>query len=177
MKKIMMTLAAALIAVSASAQFYVGGGVGIGTAKVKVGGYSESATTYKFVPEVGYNFDENWAAGVAFGWQGSSKRGQKAVEVNPYVRYTFFRHSIVGVFVDGGAGYKHNYGGSDHSNAFNVGLRPGVALNLNKKLSFVTHVGFFGYAHEKDNNTEVKSNAWSADLDGRNITFGLYYNF
>lgn len=177
MKKIMMTLAAALIAVSASAQFYVGGGVGIGTGKVKVGGNSESATTYKFVPEVGYNFDENWAAGVAFGWEGMTKGGPKTIEVNPYARYTFFRSDLVNVFVDGGVGYAHSYNAETDVDDLYVGLRPGVAVNLNKKLSFVTHVGFFGYAHEKDNNTKVKSNAWSADLDGRNITFGLYYNF
>lgn len=177
MKKIMMTLAAAIIAVSASAQVYVGGGFGIGTAKVKVAGESESVTAYKFVPEVGYNFTDELAAGVAFGWEGMSKGNQKTVEVNPYARYTFFRSQYVNVFVDGGVGFAHTYGDGSDVDDFSVGLRPGVAVNLNKKLSFVTHVGFFGYENKKDNNTDVKVNAWSADLDGRNITFGLYYNF
>lgn len=57
------------------------------------------------------------------------------------------------------------------------GLRPGVALNLNKKLSFVTHVGFFGYKSAKDKDTKAKVNSWEAGLDGTDITFGLYYNF
>ena len=175
MKKIMMTLAAAIIAVSASAQVYVGGGVGIGTSKVKVGGVSESATAYKFVPEVGYNFNDKLAAGVAFGWTGVTKGGEKSVEVSPYVRYTFFKSQYINGFVDGGVGYGHVYNDGNDYDKLNVGLRPGVAVNLNEKLSFVTHVGFFGYEHEKEG--EAKVNSWGANLDGTNIVFGLYYNF
>lgn len=58
MKKIVMTLAAAIIAVSASAQVYVGGGVGIGSVKYEYGGGKQSVTAYKFIPEVGYNFSD-----------------------------------------------------------------------------------------------------------------------
>ena len=49
-----MTLVAAVMAVSASAQVYVGGGVGIGSMD---NGGDNNTTTYKFVPEIGYNFN------------------------------------------------------------------------------------------------------------------------
>ena len=52
-----------------------------------------------------------------------------------------------------------------------------MAVNLSKNLSFVSHVGFLGYSHAKNNNTKVKADEWGLDLDGRNITFGLYYSF
>ena len=52
MKKLFLSMVVALMAVSASAQVYVGGGVGIGSSKVDADG-AESVTTYKFVPEVG----------------------------------------------------------------------------------------------------------------------------
>ena len=71
------------------------------------------------------------------------------------------------------------------ANALSVGFRPGVAVNLNDKVSFVAHVGFFGYTHLKIRDgiangfaiEDMKVNSWNADVDGNNITFGVYYNF
>lgn len=91
MKKFLMTLVAAFaVAMSANAQVYVGGGFGING----VDNGNTTVTTYKFIPEVGYNFNENWAAGVAFGWEGASKGGTKTLEVNPYARFTSFIQSM-----------------------------------------------------------------------------------
>ena len=61
MKKLLMTLVAAFaVAISANAQVYVGGGF-------SVQGNDDgntTTTTYKFLPEIGYNFNSDWAAGV-----------------------------------------------------------------------------------------------------------------
>ncbi|MBP5258144.1 MAG: porin family protein [Prevotella sp.] len=178
MKKILMTLVSVVFAMTASAQVYVGGGMGISTTTVKVkGADSKDVTSYKFVPEVGYNFNDKIAAGVAFGWEGSNKGGLKTVEVNPYARYTFVKSQYVNVFVDGGIGYKHVYGDDSDIDGLYVGFKPGVAVNLSNHLSFVSHIGFIGWEHLKDNDTKVKTDDWGVDVDGRNIVFGLYYNF
>lgn len=183
-----MTLVAAVaVAASANAQVYVGGGIGIGSAKVDVDG-AEAVTTYKLVPEVGYNFNDKWAAGVAFGWEGANKGGARTVSVNPYARYTFVKFHHVNVFVDGGVGYAHlnnqQYDGyfAKSANALQVGFKPGIAVNLNDKLSFVAHVGFFGYTHVNVRDgifegKDLKVNSWDAKVDGNNLTFGIYYNF
>lgn len=173
MKKFLMTMVVAVMAISADAQVYVGGGFGIGSTSYDGG---DDVTTYKFVPEIGYAFDSEWAAGVAFGWEGSNK-GAKTVSVNPYVRWTFVHTNLVNVFVDGSFGYGHIYGDGNDTDVFSVGLKPGVAVNLSKNLSFVSHIGFLGYENAKDNNTKDKVDSWGLDLDGRNITFGLYYSF
>ena len=57
-----MTLVAVAMAVSVNAQGYFGGSIGV--ASVKNGG-ADAETTYKFVPEIGWNFNSEWAAGVA----------------------------------------------------------------------------------------------------------------
>lgn len=173
MKKFLMTLTVALMAISANAQVYVGGGFGI--ASTSVDG-ADDVTTFKFVPEVGYSFNDEWAAGVAFGWEGASK-GMKTVSVNPYVRWTFLKAGIVSAFVDGSFEYDHVYGGGNDADGIALGLKPGVAVNLNQHLSFVTHIGFLGWEHAKDNNTDVKGDTWGLDVDGRNVIFGLYYSF
>ena len=79
MKKILMTLVAAAMALGVSAQAYVGGGVGVYSASTDYNGNKTDATVFKFVPEVGYSFNDDWAAGVAFGWEGTTKGGAKTV--------------------------------------------------------------------------------------------------
>ena len=177
MRKFLISLFVAMCAVSAQAQIYVGGGIGLGVAKFELGNYDEDVTIYKLLPEIGYNLDKNFAVGAVFGWQGSTEGGQKAVSVNPYLRYTFANFKSVSLFVDGTVGYEHRYGGEEHSDNMQVGFKPGVAVALNDKLSFVAHVGFLGYEHSKDVDSKAKLNTFGLDLDGNALSFGLYYNF
>ena len=66
MKKVMMTLVAAMITVAASAQVYVGGSLGIGSVKL---GANDAKTSFKIVPEIGYNIKDACAVGWAVGYQ------------------------------------------------------------------------------------------------------------
>ena len=120
MKKIFMTLAATVMAMTINAQVFVGGGVGVA------------------------NTDNG---------------------------------NVVNAFLDGSIGYGHLYNAGYDTDELSLGIKPGIAVKLNNRLSFVTHIGFIGYAHEKDNNTDAKVDNWGLSLDGNNIVFGLYYNF
>ncbi|MBO5611572.1 MAG: outer membrane beta-barrel protein [Prevotella sp.] len=177
MKKLFVSLLLVMGAVCAQAQVYVGGGIGLGVMNYDYGENDKDVTIYKFMPEIGYTLDKNFAVGAVFGWQGSTEGGQKAVSVNPYLRYTFANFKNVSLFVDGTVGYEHRYGGTEHSDVFNAGFKPGVAVALNNKLSFVAHVGFLGYETVKDVDTKAKVNYFGLDLDGNALSFGLYYNF
>ncbi len=168
----MMTMMAAIMAAGVSAQVYVGGGVGVATASTD----NDDTTVFKFVPEVGYTFNDQWAAGIAFGWEGA-KDAPKTFSVNPYVRMNLVKAGPVTAFIDGSVGFSHTYNSGFDTDEFNVGIKPGVAVSLGDNFSFVTHIGFIGYDHEKDNNSKAKIDTWGLDLDGRNITFGLYYSF
>ena len=66
MKKILMTMVAVFAAMNMNAQVYVGGSVGFGSAKM---GSGDSESTYKILPEIGYNLNSEWAIGVALGYQ------------------------------------------------------------------------------------------------------------
>ncbi|MBQ7472152.1 MAG: outer membrane beta-barrel protein [Prevotella sp.] len=189
MKKIFMTLVIAAMAVSANAQLYVGGGVAYGTEKLDTDG-AESVASWKFVPEIGYNFTDDMAAGIAFGWEGSNKGGQKSFEINPYFRYTFLKEGMVSLFADASVGYKHYYSNPtaningvdtkvEEYNVLSAGIKPGVAFNVTEKFSVVAHVGFFGWQQDKCKylGQTTKKNAYRANLDGNDIVLSLYYNF
>ena len=178
MKKILMTMAAMLVTMTMSAQMYVGGEVGFSSVSYD----GNSTSTINIRPEVGYVLDDNWGLGIMIGYGQSGKGNSKltTLTVNPYARYTFAKFDRVNLFLDGGftftnidsksAGYK--------TNVFSVGVKPGVAVNLNDKISFVSHLGFLGYKNSKPDHDGAKAtNTVSFDIDASNVTFGLYYNF
>ena len=64
-----MTLATMFIAVCANAQVFVGGTAGI----ANTGGEGLSdKTTFKILPEVGYNINKNLAVGTVLGYEDGS---------------------------------------------------------------------------------------------------------
>ena len=182
MKKLFLLLSVAFMAVSANAQVYVGGGVAIGTQDWK---YVGSSTTYKFIPEIGYTINEKWAAGIAFGWQGTTKGGPKAFSLNPYARLTFFKTGPVSLFADGTVGYTYAYNNPkyngitcDNATEVFVGIKPGVALSMGNHFSLVAHIGAFGYQHTKYSTLgDWDNDSWVAGIDGNNISLSLYYSF
>ena len=183
MKKIFAVALVAMMTMTVNAQVYVGGGVGFQTTSQD----GNSETFFKLVPEIGYNLDENWAVGIAVGYgehKTTLKSGNlkttakvKAFEIAPYARYTFAKFDKVNLFVDGGLDYVHTDVAGDKTNSFAIGLKPGVAVNLNDKLSFVAHVGFLGYQNDKVKGDDKSTNTFGLNLDGSNLSFGVYYNF
>lgn len=175
MKKLMMIAAMMVAAVSANAQVYVGGSVGFSVSKPSGG---ESTTTWSLLPEVGYNLNENWAVGTVIGYGESGKSPNKAkrFEFSPYARYTAVKLNNINVFLDGGVSYVNSDIAGTKTNGFEVGIKPGVAVNLDEKLSFVTHIGFLGYDYSKVKGASGGTSSFGLSLDN-SVSFGLYYNF
>ena len=179
-----MTLATLLIAVCANAQVFVGGTAGIAS----TGGEGRSdETTFKILPELGYNINRNWAVGTVIGYEKGSfsmlGRGMlpagdaKAFEIAPYARYTYLRSKLVSLFVDGGIGFASGSVAHTDFTAFHIGLQPGLALNLSKHFSVVSKVGFLGYEAVNPEGPNNNVHALGLGVNGNNIQFGLYYNF
>ena len=81
----------ALVSVCASAQVYIGGTAGISSNKI---GDGDSKTAYTLMPEIGYQFNNKWEAGLEIGIKKGevcklSPVGESTTfRVAPYVRYT-----------------------------------------------------------------------------------------
>lgn len=69
MKKILLLLAFVLSGFSmAQAQVYVGGSLGVSHSKVDFGCSDQSGTSFKILPEVGYQLSDSWSIGLGFGF-------------------------------------------------------------------------------------------------------------
>ena len=66
---------------------------------------------------------------------------------------------------------------SSSQNGWQVGIKPGVKVDLTSKLSFIAHVGFFGYQDADDEYCAWGEDGFGFKLDGNSLNFGLYYNF
>jgi hypothetical protein len=176
MKKIVLTMVAAMVAVVMDAQIYVGGAVGFQT--VSHDGNSTTAFTLK--PEAGYSFNEDWAVGMAFGYSESGKDESKVKTfiINPYVRYNAVKFDKVNLFLDGGLEYINTKYDSYKNNTFGIGVKPGISVALTDNLSIVSHMGFIGFKSSKPDFDGAKAtNTFGVDLDTNHLDFGLYYSF
>lgn len=171
MKKIFMTMAAMVIAASASAQVYIGGCAGLKSVKE---GKEDAKMHYALVPEIGYEFNKNWEAGLTIGYEGVED-GLNTFELAPYARYTFCNTKLVDLFLEGTVGYKHFGGNHRDYDGFEFGIKPGLKVNLSDNVAFVSKVGFFGYKQEGEGSSKHKE--FGVNLDGTNIQFGVIYKF
>ena len=177
MKKIMLSLAMALVSVCASAQVYIGGTAGISSNKFEGG---DSKTAYALMPEIGYEFNNKWEAGLEIGIKKGDVCELRAVPeattfiVAPYVRYTAVETKVVDLFFEGTIGYSSvSKGGGDF---YEVGIKPGLAVKLSKHVDFISKIGFLGYKGYSPEHGD-NSSTFGVDVDASNISFGAIYKF
>lgn len=169
MKKFLLVLCVAALGLTAKAQVYVGGSFGI------THNGNTDVTTFTIAPEVGYKFSEKWAFAAELGYtHKNADANVNSFHVAPYARWSFFSKGMFRMFVDGGLGFSTSKV-EDHSrkNGFEIGIKPGIALDLSKNFSFVTKYGFLGFRDDyKYNNSVSGISASSEDL-----SIGFLYTF
>jgi len=175
MKKLFLTMMVALLSVAAGAQVYVGGEVSLWR------DYDKNHTSFTVQPEVGYRLSDHWAIGTVVGFSHSYKKGVKAngAIISPYARYHYAKFGPVSLFLDGGFGfntYKYKGAGSSKS-AWQVGVTPGVSVDVAKNLSFVAHVGFLGWRDADDDRSQFGENGFGFRLSSNDLRFGMLYHF
>ncbi len=194
MKKVILAALVAVASLSANAQVYLGGTLGFQTGKVQEG--ADNISKFTIAPEVGYNFNEKWAVGLAIGFttqngkfdglhpvtdavvtdvpmSGKFAKSYSTFAIAPYARWTFAKTGIASFFLDGGfaAAFYNNDGG----NVWNIGIRPGVKLSASEKVDFVAQIGTLGYSWASKK--AGKGNMFGIGVDNTTIKFGVYYNF
>ena len=136
MKKVILVLVLAMMAFTAKAQLYVGGGLSfIGTG---------AGAAFSIAPEVGYNINDNMAVGGSIGL--GLESGETVLSVDPYFRFYFAEVGPVRFFGDAHFNLSNVWEtGEPTVTTWGIGVRPGLAVNLTDNWSIVAHVASLGY--------------------------------
>ena len=170
MKKIVILLFVAMVALSAKAQVYVGGTVSLWHND------DVDATTFTLNPEVGYNLNEKWAVGgiLTFSHSKLDEGKYNAFGLAPYARYSYYENKVVRLFIDGGLGFStQKVKGADAGNGFEIGFKPGIAIKLNDKFSVLAKCGFLGYRDDYMN----AGSGYGFNFTSEDLSFGFHYEF
>lgn len=160
MKRILITLVTLCVALTANAQFYLGGSFRA------VNNTDAPSSSFSFAPELGYNINESFSIGSGFGFY-TSRTGDhrsSSFSFSPYARYTFAELGPINFFIDGAVKLTTRKGGDG---SWEIGLYPGIALPLTDSFSFVAHMGQLSF-----NSASV----FTLGLDNA-VSAGLYFHF
>ena len=180
MKKMFLMCMMAVMALSAQAQFYVGGSIGLSTQKDKVDGASVNLTQFDFTPEFGFNFNDYWAVGGTLGvsCMASSDLDQTSFNIMPYVRGTYAHTQKVDFFIEGTIGYQfYNVsvgGDGENLNGFSLGIRPGILVKLTPKCHLLAKMTLLDYSYVKNDLFDLSHTGFAI---GKQFSIGAVYNF
>ena len=199
MKKLFALAIVALMAVSASAQYYIGGGIGFGMDKTKPeGGESSTNTSFTIAPELGYNLDANSSLGIRIGFTSSKEDGIPETKTNnfiiePYYRYYFFGFGNFRVAAE--AGLNFNTGKTTWSTAgnpdierkvtgFGLNVTPVLTYGLTDKVTLLAGLNFMGLGFNQEKIKDAGTTTeFGLGVDTNNvantgdISIGFVYNF
>ena len=133
MKKFVLMAVMAVASLTASAQWYVGGGLNLNIDSPKNG---SSTTKFSLSPEAGYSFNDKWGAGLAL----TLNTKPSSWEFHPYARYTFAKSGAVNFFCDGGLDFC-----IDGAYDWGVSIAPGIAYSICPKVTVLAKTNLLNF--------------------------------
>lgn len=177
MRKIILSLMVMFAAISASAQVYVGGSL------AWTHDDANDYNSFKLAPEIGYNLNESWAVAVELAYihgkfeANGTKVKSNSFAIAPYARYIFFKKNIVRLFLDGGLGFStEKVKKGDSENGFEIGIKPGIAINVTEHISLEAKYGFLGY-RDKYALAGYNASVSGLDFNPNSLSIGIKYEF
>lgn len=184
MKKIITLALLALSALSAHAQFWVGGSMTVNRSK-EDNSTAESidrTTTFAFklMPEVGYHLTDKVALAISAGYMHTymhdvnddvpydGTQSSDNYYLTPYVRY-YFNNGRLRLFTNG----EIPFSSDDHGTNIGLALRPGVEFEVCPRMGLLCYVGALSYNHSSHGN--YSRNTFDFRLSDQ-IYLGVYFN-
>lgn len=161
MKKSIISLLLTLATLTANAQIWLGGEIGVNTNKTTLGSDKiSSSSSIEISPEIGYNLNDRWAVALRLGYTHLNNHEVQLINITttgncnqysiePFARYTVLHTDKISFFIDGGVHYKALYKADYDAplNTIGADIRPGISVALSHTVSLVGHVGVIGYDH------------------------------
>ena len=177
------------ISFAASAQIYVGGSIGGSYAKVE--STNAKSWTIDISPEVGYIFNENWAAGarITYGKSVQEINSQyldkkttniSLFSINPYAVYAPLKFKNFAVCAEMGASFAPKSSGSNYS-LYSLYVTPLLTYTVNDHIILKTGLDFAKLSVSGDTNGTFKFGVSAGGDDvlsiSDNLSIGFVYRF
>lgn len=179
MKKQILLCLLSIMALTANAQFYVGGTLGVSFDKVKVDDKSTDMTSMMLVPELGYQFTDviSVGANIGFGYSDDDDTETTQFEFSPYIRANFAKVKNVDFFAEGALFINHSnvdFGDDDFSyNTYGAAVRPGFTVDLGKKVQLIGRTTLLQYSKAEKHDIDIKR--WRFAI-ANDFTIGVLFN-
>ncbi len=145
----------------------------------------DKRSSFSINPGVGYQFTDNWTAGVQLGY-GQTKFNPSGIGASStskdynaglFARYTKPLGNVFSIFGQGNVGYvgTENAGGIK-SNGFGVEVFPAVALNVHNGFALNFSFGGISYGTTKLKGASGSTNSFNLNF-GQQANFGISKNF
>lgn len=198
MKKMLLILALATFSF-ANAQkgtILVGGNIGFTSEKTDNQGEERKSNSFGFSPKVGYQFHDNWTAGVEFALSsskstsslnsiGESESKFNVFKVGAFVRYSVPLSETFSVFADLGAGFQ-NQKNKDYINGsltseskadgLYAGITPALFINMKKGFGLNFSIGGLGYETLSFDTSDTDVSKFYFNF-GKTVNIGVSKNF
>ncbi len=195
MKKMLLILALSVFGF-ANAQkgtILVGGNISYNSNKIEREDAPAKTDAFAFSPKAGYQFHDNWTAGVEFALVSSkSTLGEGEGKSNDYkiggfVRYTYPLNETFSVFADLGVGYQNQKFKSYESGSLTstnegkgiyTGITPALFINMKKGFGLNFSIGGLGYEtlNYDISGGDVDSSQFYFNF-GKTVNIGISKNF
>ena len=177
------------ISFAASAQIYVGGSIGGSYAKVE--STNAKSWTIDISPEVGYIFNENWAAGarITYGKSVQEINSQyldkkttniSLFSINPYAVYAPLKFKNFAVCAEMGASFTPKSSGRNYS-LYSLYVTPLLTYTVNDHIILKTGLDFAKLSVSGDTNGTFKFGVSAGGDDvlsiSDNLSIGFVYRF
>ena len=197
MKKMLVVLALAMVSF-ANAQkkgsILVMGSIEYNSQNVSNSGSEGKYNDFAFSPKVGYQFDENWTAGIEAGVGTSKQENGNNTEyktnnfsLGGFLRYSKPLNQTFSAYADLGVGYQNRKVTQDvgpvntinEGDGFYIGITPAILVNVGKGFGLNFNVGGLGYDTlnydgDNGNGDNVKNFNFSF---GQQFSVGISKNF
>lgn len=191
---VVLALAMVSFANAQKGSILVMGSVNYESQNVSNSGSEDKSSSFGFAPKVGYQFHENWTAGIEAG-VGTDKRefnDNTQNKVNNFSLGGFLRYSkplnqTFSAYADLGVGYQSvkntfpvgNFLATNEGDGFYVGVTPAIFINVNKGFGLNFNVGGIGYnTYNFDGNNGNGDNVKNFNISfGQAFSVGISKNF
>lgn len=144
MRRNLLAIIIAALAVTTHAQVYLGGGIRFWDNN------DDNRRTISVTPEIGYRVSKRFAFGAGIGYEYSNLQGSHSdtYSVKPYLRHYIYSIKGLELFWEGTFEFCY-YDPSEGKSAYciGIGVKPGIGYAINEHFTISAYIGFFGYRH------------------------------